>query len=101
MGKPTKMPNFDIEQQAKNMLAMVQVELTRPSVLFRPTVAQDGDQWCALYGENIMEGVCAFGPTPDLACRQFDIEWVHQKAVIPPKPPPTPAEPPRPPMEPN
>jgi hypothetical protein len=25
---------------------------------------KDGDEWCALIGENIQEGICAFGKTP-------------------------------------
>ena len=27
-------------------------------------VGHDGDQWCALYGENLQEGVAGFGRTP-------------------------------------
>lgn len=25
---------------------------------------KDGDQWCALYGENLQEGIAGFGDTP-------------------------------------
>jgi hypothetical protein len=76
---------MDFEAQARKMLEDVKAEMVRPSVLFRPSIVKDGDQWCALYGENIQEGVCAFGPTPELAMRQFDVEWIHEKAVAPPK----------------
>ena len=52
-------------------------EWTRPTVLIRPRVYPDGDQWCALYGANIQEGVAGFGPTPEAACRDFDAHWLR------------------------
>lgn len=52
-------------------------EMMRPSVLWRPSVAPDGNQWCALYGPNLMEGVCGYGDTPEAAMRAFDAEWLH------------------------
>lgn len=53
-------------------------EYTRPSVLFRPAVYPDGNQWCALYGANLQEGVAGFGESPALACEDFDKRW-HAK----------------------
>lgn len=47
----------------------------RPSVLYRPQLCQDGNQWCALYGENLMEGVAGFGDTPKDAMEAFDAAW--------------------------
>lgn len=76
---------MDLQQQAEKMLEAVKTEMTRPSVLFRPKVFPDGDYWCALYGENLQDGVAGFGPTPELACREFDIEWTHRKAGTQPK----------------
>ena len=32
-------------------------EFMRPSVLYRPALSRDGDQWCALYGEDLMNGI--------------------------------------------
>lgn len=52
-------------------------ECARPSVLFRPAISIDGDQWCALYGDNLQEGVAGFGNSPDEAMRAFDIAWVE------------------------
>lgn len=49
--------------------------------VLKPRVFPDGDQWCALYGENIQEGVAAFGDTPAKAAIQFDIEFLNQKAA--------------------
>jgi hypothetical protein len=54
-------------------------EMQRPSVLYRPTVAPDGSKWCALYGPDIMEGVCGFGDTPAEAMTDFDKNWLKQR----------------------
>ena len=54
----------------------------RPSVLYRPHLAKDGDMWSALYGDNIQEGVCGFGETPDLAMRDFDSKWMGVTTVV-------------------
>ncbi len=51
----------------------------RPSVVLKAKVYPDGDMWCALYGDNIQEGVCGFGKTPDKACRDFDNNWKTQE----------------------
>ena len=47
----------------------------RPFYRLRPAVYPDGNQWCALYGENLQEGVCGFGDTPELAALDFDKNW--------------------------
>lgn len=52
-------------------------EHQRPSAVFRPRVFQDGDKWCALYGEDLQNGVSAFGDSPDLAARAFDAAWTQ------------------------
>lgn len=54
---------------------------TLPSTLFRPKLSIDGDQWCALYGDNLQEGVAGFGDTPAKAIQDFDKRWMHQKAA--------------------
>lgn len=46
-----------------------------PSVMFRPKLFIDGDQWCALYGENIQDGVAGFGKSPADAMWDFDKNW--------------------------
>lgn len=59
-------------------------EMARPSVVFRPKVFVDGNHWCALYGENLQEGVCGFGDSPEAACAAFDKAWhaaLPQKAA--------------------
>lgn len=54
---------------------------TAPHVLMRPTVVPDGNKWSALYGSNLMEGVCGFGDTPEEAVRDFDKNWREQRLV--------------------
>lgn len=50
-------------------------EQMRPSTLMRPAVSVDGNQWCALYGEDLQRGVAGFGDSPALAMLDFDREW--------------------------
>lgn len=52
-----------------------------PSVLFRPRLYIDGNQWCALYGENIQDGVAGFGKSPADAMNDFDRNWNSSLSV--------------------
>jgi len=47
-------------------------EQQRPCILFKPALTKDGNMWCALLGENLMEGVAGFGETPAKAMYAFD-----------------------------
>lgn len=49
--------------------------MRRPSVLYRPAISLDGNQWCALYGANLHDGVVGFGDSPALAMEAFDRAW--------------------------
>ena len=40
------------------------------------SIELDGDQYCALLGVNLMEGVCGFGPTIDDAIEAFCESWI-------------------------
>ena len=53
-------------------------EMIRPSVTMRPKLLLDGDKWCALYGENLAEGVAGFGESPAKACEAFDVAWYRK-----------------------
>ena len=53
-------------------------EQQRPSVVFKPKLAKDGDIWCALLGENLQEGVAGFGPRPADAMWAFDQAWLSE-----------------------
>lgn len=68
-----------LAQQAAEASAQSQRDVAyehmRPSVLYRPGLSIDGDQWCALYGDNLQSGVAGFGSSPDAAMRAFDSAW--------------------------
>lgn len=53
-------------------------EYQRPSVVFKPSLSKDGDMWCALFGENLQEGVAGFGPRPADAMWAFDQAWLSE-----------------------
>lgn len=55
-------------------------EMQRPSAIYRPAISIDGNQWCALYGENLQDGVAGFGDTPADAMRAFDEAWNNWNA---------------------
>ena len=51
-------------------------------VRMRPRVFPDGNQWCCLYGDDLVVGVAGFGDTPEQACAAFDKAWSTAKAPI-------------------
>lgn len=61
--------------QAKAAWQEAAWEHMRPCVVFKPTLSKDGDMWCALFGENLQEGVAGFGETPSKAMYAFDAAW--------------------------
>jgi len=60
--------------QSKISAAVLEEELTRFKIL-KPKIYIDGNQWCVLYGENIQDGVCGFGDTPDKAIWDWNKQW--------------------------
>lgn len=66
--------SFAIEGIKHEMLTAATMA-QRPSVQYRPAISLDGDQWCALYGDNLQDGVAGFGDSPAAAMAAFDIEW--------------------------
>ena len=65
-------------QRALQSIEAVGYDMSRPSVLFRPKLSMDGNQWCALYGDNLQDGCAGFGDSPDKAMLEFDKEWVKE-----------------------
>ena len=53
--------------------------LNEPFTQYRPRMFPDGNQWCALYGENLQEGVAGFGDTPADAVTDFNKNWLNQR----------------------
>lgn len=85
------MDNYEMEllgraHEAKlrviDMAEDVERERARPFVLLRPRMFPDGDQWCALYGDNLQDGVAGFGDTPANAAVDFDVQWLNAKARV-------------------
>lgn len=79
----TMLRDFDCEVLRDRMAEVIAVQMDtareqmRPFYLLAPhmRVYPDGDQWCALYGENMQDGVVGFGDTPEAATQAFDAEW--------------------------
>lgn len=61
--------------RAQELIGILENAWTRPSAIYRPKLYLDGNQWCALYGENLAEGVSGFGDSPDAAMWAFDRAW--------------------------
>jgi hypothetical protein len=77
---------FDISWQKQHLqqeIYTVSGEMTRPSVLYRPELIQDGNAWLAIYGD-LPTGVVGCGDTPDKAMRDFDAAFLRV-AKSPPK----------------
>lgn len=53
----------------------VAYEQVRPAVIFKPKLYLDGDQWCALFGDDLQSGVAGFGKSPADAMWDFDKQW--------------------------
>ena len=51
---------------------------SRPSTLYSPKIYLDGNEWCALLGDNIQCGVCGFGDSPNEAYLDFDKKWFEK-----------------------
>lgn len=61
------------------VIQVAQLQMS-PHVLLKPRLCIDGDQWCALYGENLQSGIAGFGDTPERAMLDFDQNYRFFKA---------------------
>jgi hypothetical protein len=73
-------------ESVKNRASEVISTFDLPHVRLRPSLSIDGNKWCALYGENLQDGVAGFGASPAEALYDFD-NAMHRKI-----PPPAPKE---------
>jgi hypothetical protein len=62
-------------EMAKAAIDSAAAQYERPCVMFKPRLSVDGNQWCALYGENLQDGVAGFGDSPADAMWNFDRNW--------------------------
>ncbi len=66
------------EESRRN--AAIEAEEMNLFVLLKPSIQQDGNQWCVLYGDNLQVGIAGFGNTPMQAICDFNKAW-HVSAV--------------------
>jgi hypothetical protein len=59
-------------EMAKAAIDSAAAQYERPSVMFKPRLSVDGNQWCAMYGDNLQDGVAGFGDSPANAMWDFD-----------------------------
>jgi hypothetical protein len=64
-----------LKQRVAEEALNVEYQRGRTSFLLRPRLFVDGNQWCALYGENVQDGVAGFGDSPADAFLDFDRAW--------------------------
>lgn len=72
---------FDISHEkamVRDQLMAVAYDMGRPSTIYRPAISLDGNMWCALYGDNLQDGVAGFGRSPAEAMADFDKNWSSQ-----------------------
>ncbi len=62
------------EMTTENIRGML-ADYSAPAVMYRPALSIDGNQWCALYGDNLQGGVAGFGDSPEKAMRDFNRAW--------------------------
>ncbi|HUI98007.1 MAG TPA: hypothetical protein VLX44_19780 [Xanthobacteraceae bacterium] len=68
-----------VVRAVRDIFAQIHGELTRPSVLYRPSLTHDGTEWRAQYGEADKGGITGTGDTPEAAMRAFDQAWANPK----------------------
>ena len=56
---------------------------TEPSYRYKPRLFIDSGKWCALYGDNIQDGVAGFGDSPGAAYYDFDRAWWEKIKALP------------------
>jgi len=61
-------------QQACYEMQNAAIEHSRPCVVFKPTLNQDGNAWVAVYGD-LPTGVVGCGDSPAEAMNDFDVAW--------------------------
>ena len=76
---------MQLQHHVAEMASNVAAEYSRPSVVYRPVLSMDGDQWCLLYGVDLASGIAGFGDTPEKAAQDFDNAWRNWKAGGPRK----------------
>jgi hypothetical protein len=64
-----------VSHHAQQCFSAVAEYLTEPAAIYRPALAVDGNQWCALYGKDLQAGIAGFGDSPEAAMWDFNRNW--------------------------
>lgn len=64
-----------VKYEAMYAIDFVRLAMARPSAIYKPRIGIDGNQWIAVYGDNIQEGIAGCGDSPELAMADFDKAW--------------------------
>jgi len=72
---------LNAQWNAAEMAFQAEAARIRPHVLMRPALTIDGNKWCALYGDNLQDGVAGFGDSPADAVADFDANWTLKLAM--------------------
>jgi len=59
-------------------VAAIEAEEYNKFALLKPKIYIDGNQWCVLLGDDIVEGIVGFGDTPYLAILDWNRAWTEQ-----------------------
>ncbi len=70
--------NFQFAMGELKRAAEIAVE---PFTTYKPKIFIDGDKWCALYGEDLQNGVSGFGDSPNEAVCDFNKNWYAKLKV--------------------
>lgn len=73
---------WSIVQAFQTAASDVSAFLTRPSIALRVIPIPDGNQWIALYGTNLQEGIAGCGDTAEKAMLDFDRAWYNDKLQV-------------------
>lgn len=85
MSYATAQSVLNAQWNAAEMAFHTEAARSAPHVLMRPALSLDGNMYCALYGEDLMNGCAGFGETPEAAMADFDKNWRSAKAPTPAK----------------
>ena len=68
-------------ERLQECLENIEYQYTRPSVIYKPRIFQDGNKWCAILGECIVDGsLVGWGNSPNDAAVDFDKLWYKSEA---------------------
>ncbi|MFA7345988.1 MAG: hypothetical protein WC003_16950, partial [Terrimicrobiaceae bacterium] len=73
---------IELSQYQKNEMNRACELSAAPSTHLKPRLFPDGGRWCALYGENLQDGLCGYGKTPEEAMADFDHKFCTQTLIL-------------------